>query len=127
MQVKSGLLMQAVSVDLLSLFWPTLIHWAGDDVDGALVSTVECCVGIISACLPTYRLLINRLRHGHANLRSVNWPSRKKGSENQTIALVKSSRASGTGWTSIPGSTNGEHEHSLNTLDARPPATALHA
>lgn len=39
----------------------------GDDVHGATLSTIEICVAIISACLPTYRPLYKLIRYGNAN------------------------------------------------------------
>ncbi|KAL9118458.1 MAG: hypothetical protein Q9187_004996, partial [Circinaria calcarea] len=40
---------------------------AWDNVDGATLSTIEICVAIISACLPTYRPLYKLIRYGNAN------------------------------------------------------------
>ena len=40
---------------------------SGDNVNGANLSTIEICVAIISACLPTYRPLYKLIRYGHAN------------------------------------------------------------
>ena len=87
-----------------------LMKILGDDVPAAEISTVECCVGIISACLPTYRPLLNWSRHGHVSARSVNWPSRKKRTENEALGLSNRPRSNGGSWSSIHESINGEEQ-----------------
>ena len=39
-----------------------------DDVEGTTLSAIECCVGILSACLPTYRPLWRK--YGYARTKS---------------------------------------------------------
>ncbi|KAL2038022.1 hypothetical protein N7G274_009242 [Stereocaulon virgatum] len=62
-----------------------------DDVDSATISAVECCVGIICACLPTYRPLWNRYGGGSSNERVTKDTSKAHGSKPTELKHLKSS------------------------------------
>ena len=85
----------------LNVRWSQLA--TDDDVDGATISAVECCVGVISACLPTYRPLWNRYDGGRSNERVTKATSKVYGSKSTELKHVKSSE--NRAW----GSTRDDH------------------
>ena len=62
-----------------------------DDVNGATISAVECCMGVISACLPTYRPLWNRYGGGCSNKRVTNATSKAHSGKSTELKHLKSS------------------------------------
>ncbi|KAL8747315.1 MAG: hypothetical protein Q9190_000782 [Brigantiaea leucoxantha] len=64
-----------------------------DDVDGATISAAECCVGIISACLPTYRPLYIRYRHGRIEARDTRATPKAYGNKSTESKHLKSLRS----------------------------------
>lgn len=62
-----------------------------DDVDGATISAVECCMGVISACLPTYRPIWNRYGGGRSNARVTKATSKAHGTKSTELKHLKSS------------------------------------
>ncbi|MCJ1455501.1 hypothetical protein MMC28_005856 [Mycoblastus sanguinarius] len=75
-----------------------------DDVQGATISTIEICVGVISACLPTYRPLWNRYGGRRSNERPTRATSKAYGSKSTELKHLKSSE--NRSW----GNTADDHE-----------------
>lgn len=62
-----------------------------DDVDGATISAVECCMGVISACLPTYRPIWNRYGGGRSNERVTKATSKAHSGKSTELKHLKNS------------------------------------
>ncbi len=89
-----------------------------NDIGGLITSSVECSGGIVSACIPTFRPLVNRVVHGHTNVNSTVWPSRRGQSEEQHIMI--SDKISSKGWSDIPTTSNIVEGEEVMHLYVRP-------
>ncbi len=89
-----------------------------NDIGGLITSSVECSGGIISACIPTFGPLVNRVVHGHTNVNSTGWPSRRGQNEEQHIRM--SDKISSKGWSNIPATSDVAESEEVMHLYERP-------
>lgn len=83
---------------------------AGSDVNPAIWSIVECCVGIVSACLPILRPLFTQVAKPKSN---PSTPQKRYGYYHDPVNAAGIRLGSPkTSWPSVPHSTS-------NTSDAR--------
>ena len=91
-----------VSISKTSYQEPRTHAYQDNDIGGLVTSSVECSTGIISACIPTFGPLINRVTNGHTNSNSTAvWPSHRSKPEDQHIRLSHTARNSSKGWSNI--------------------------
>ena len=72
-----------------------MITSAGDYVNPSTISGIECCIGIISACLPTYRPLYSYVHHGYGATEARSKAS-QSGDGSLALRLMKASVQSGS-------------------------------
>lgn len=84
-------------------------------MEGAIISTVETCVGIFSACLPTYRSLVVRFRprgYTTANPTGESEDTRKGDGIRMTTQVKRT-------WQPIEEVQDGNSQEALYTVDVQ--------
>ncbi len=71
-----------------------------NDVGGLVVTSVECSAGVVSACIPTLRPLLNRPARGLV-ANSLRWPTLREQKEEEQIRLSSTARSANKGWSNI--------------------------